>query len=107
MINNVVKGGRGRCAARVCCCSLMTTVFLIVSIVLALALVSDLLSAAVCSSSAIFIVDSAPKHLYWKCTDNDREWQRCKHIFLPCHVLVAHGSLRFSLRPMAYKSIWA
>ncbi|PPQ64644.1 hypothetical protein CVT26_002734 [Gymnopilus dilepis] len=33
-----MKGGRGRCAARVCCCSLMTTVFLIVSIVLALAL---------------------------------------------------------------------
>jgi len=32
------KGGRGRCAGRVCCCTLMTTVFLIVSIVLALAL---------------------------------------------------------------------
>jgi len=32
------KGGRGRCAGRVCCCTLMTTVFLIVSVVLALAL---------------------------------------------------------------------
>ncbi|KAF8163487.1 hypothetical protein B0H34DRAFT_325584 [Crassisporium funariophilum] len=32
------KGGRGRCIGRVCCCSLMTTIFLIVSIVLALAL---------------------------------------------------------------------
>ncbi|KAH9483674.1 hypothetical protein JR316_0003144 [Psilocybe cubensis] len=32
------KGGRGRCAGRVCCCSLMTAVFLIVSIVLTLAL---------------------------------------------------------------------
>ncbi|KAF9475838.1 hypothetical protein BDN70DRAFT_923702 [Pholiota conissans] len=32
------QGGRGRCIGRVCCCSLMTAVFLIVSIVLALAL---------------------------------------------------------------------
>jgi len=32
------KGGRGRCVGRVCCCTVMTTVFLIVSIVLSLAL---------------------------------------------------------------------
>jgi len=36
--NLCTKGGRVRCFARICCCSLMTTVFLIVSIVLALAL---------------------------------------------------------------------
>jgi len=36
--NLCTKGGRVRCIGRICCCSLMTTVFLIVSIVLALAL---------------------------------------------------------------------
>jgi hypothetical protein len=36
--NLCTKGGRVRCFGRICCCSLMTTVFLIVSIVLALAL---------------------------------------------------------------------
>jgi LEA14-like dessication related protein len=36
--NLCTKGGRARCIGRICCCSLMTTVFLIVSIVLALAL---------------------------------------------------------------------
>jgi len=36
--NLCTKGGRFRCFGRICCCSLMTTVFLILSIVLALAL---------------------------------------------------------------------
>jgi len=36
--NLCTRGGRLRCFGRICCCSLMTTVFLIVSIVLALAL---------------------------------------------------------------------
>lgn len=36
--NLCTKGGRARCIGRICCCSLMTTVFLFVSIVLALAL---------------------------------------------------------------------
>jgi len=36
--NLCTKGGRLRCFGRICCCSLMTTVFLIVSIVLTLAL---------------------------------------------------------------------
>ncbi|EDR14379.1 uncharacterized protein LACBIDRAFT_306155 [Laccaria bicolor S238N-H82] len=35
------KGGRGRCVGRVCCCTVMTAVFLIVSIVLSLALVGQ------------------------------------------------------------------
>lgn len=33
------KGGRGRCIGRFCCCSLMTVVFLLASILLTLALV--------------------------------------------------------------------
>jgi len=36
--NLCTKGGRVRCIGRICCCSLMTAVFLIVSLVLALAL---------------------------------------------------------------------
>jgi len=36
--NLCTKGGRLRCFGRICCCSLMTTVFLLVSIILALAL---------------------------------------------------------------------
>lgn len=36
--NLCTKGGRVRCVGRICCCSLMTIVFLIVSIVLSLAL---------------------------------------------------------------------